>query len=143
MFPIKIVLFRSCKSVNKLEVLAMRNKHFFAEVVFLPNLVFLFTDLQDLKRTIYIENTKCNNISSLLHTSSLKEHFKIQKRNIKAKQNKWKEKIIQDIKNRLHLGANYYLSIYLAGEHENRILEEFSKIIYSCRNFSLLILVTT
>ena len=63
----------------------MRNKHFFAEVVFLPNLIFLFTDVQDLKRTIYIENTKCNNISSLLHTSSLKEHFKIQKRNIKAK----------------------------------------------------------
>ena len=35
----------------------MRNKHFFAEVVFLPNLVFLFTDVQDLKRTIYIENS--------------------------------------------------------------------------------------
>ena len=34
----------------------MRNKHFFAEVVFLPNLIFLFTDVQDLKRTIYIEN---------------------------------------------------------------------------------------
>ena len=63
----------------------MRNKHFFAEVVFLPNLVFLVTDVQDLKRTIYIENIKCNNISNLLHTSSLKENFKIQKRNIKAK----------------------------------------------------------
>ena len=35
----------------------MRNKHFFAEVVFLPNLVFLVTDVQDLKRTIYIENS--------------------------------------------------------------------------------------
>ena len=30
----------------------MRNKHFFAEVVFLPNLVFLFTNVQDLKKKL-------------------------------------------------------------------------------------------
>ena len=62
----------------------MRNKHFFAEVVFLPNLIFLFTDVQDLKRTIYIENNKCNNISNLLHTKSERK-FQVSKRNIKAK----------------------------------------------------------
>ena len=53
----------------------MRNKHFFAEVVFLPNLVFLFTNVQDLKKKTYTKNVNCNNMSSLLHISRLKENF--------------------------------------------------------------------
>ena len=61
----------------------MRNKHFFAEAVFLPNLVFLVTDVQDLRRTIYIENIKCNNISNLLHTKSERK-FQVSKKKYKS-----------------------------------------------------------
>ena len=61
----------------------MGNKHFFAEVVFLPNLVFLFTDLQDLKRTIFIGNIKHNNISNLLHTKS-ETKFQVSKKKYKS-----------------------------------------------------------